>query len=154
MGEVIQLQGDQRKDVQEFLVDKKEGLELDAKTIKVTHYNGISLSVGLTLSIGPWFLDAVSRAGPASSCSGPIEALSKNTNALLLASSAVMAQAERRHGPGVGWIPFKRACTDTGDNGRWRALRGTLCVTRNVLDGWAQNSLYRVYLSITILQFK
>ena len=39
MGEVIQLQGDQRKDVQEFLVDKKEGLELDAKTIKVTYYN-------------------------------------------------------------------------------------------------------------------
>lgn len=36
MGEVIQLQGDQRKDVQEFLTDKKEGLELDAKTIKVT----------------------------------------------------------------------------------------------------------------------
>jgi hypothetical protein len=35
MGEVIQLQGDQRKDVQEFLTDKKEGLELDAKTIKV-----------------------------------------------------------------------------------------------------------------------
>ncbi len=35
MGEVIQLQGDQRKDVQEFLVDKKEGLDLDAKTIKV-----------------------------------------------------------------------------------------------------------------------
>ena len=35
MGEVIQLQGDQRKDVQEFLVDKKEGLELDLKTIKV-----------------------------------------------------------------------------------------------------------------------
>lgn len=37
MGEVIQLQGDQRKDVQEFLTDKKEGLELDAKTIKVKH---------------------------------------------------------------------------------------------------------------------
>ncbi|THX54941.1 hypothetical protein D6D06_05222 [Aureobasidium pullulans] len=35
MGEVIQLQGDQRKDVQEFLCDKKEGLGLDAKTIKV-----------------------------------------------------------------------------------------------------------------------
>jgi len=34
MGEVIQLQGDQRKDVQEFLTDKS-GLELDAKTIKV-----------------------------------------------------------------------------------------------------------------------
>ena len=38
MGEVIQLQGDQRKDVQEFLVDKKEGLELDAKTIKVDNH--------------------------------------------------------------------------------------------------------------------
>ena len=36
MGEVIQLQGDQRKDVQEFLV-AKDGLELDAKTIKVCH---------------------------------------------------------------------------------------------------------------------
>ncbi|KAG9254161.1 translation initiation factor SUI1 [Emericellopsis atlantica] len=35
MGEVIQLQGDQRKDVQEFLTDKKEGLGLDAKTIKI-----------------------------------------------------------------------------------------------------------------------
>lgn len=40
MGEVIQLQGDQRKDVQEFLVDKKEGLELDAKTIKVLYCYG------------------------------------------------------------------------------------------------------------------
>ena len=36
MGEVIQLQGDQRKDVQEFLV-AKDGLELDVKTIKVLH---------------------------------------------------------------------------------------------------------------------
>jgi len=35
MGEVIQLQGDQRKDVQDFLTDKKEGLALDTKTIKV-----------------------------------------------------------------------------------------------------------------------
>ena len=35
MGEVIQLQGDQRKDIQEFLTDKKEGLGLDGKTIKV-----------------------------------------------------------------------------------------------------------------------
>lgn len=42
MGEVIQLQGDQRKDVQEFLVDKKEGLELDAKTIKVGNLFGRS----------------------------------------------------------------------------------------------------------------
>lgn len=37
MGEVIQLQGDQRKDVQEFLTDKKEGLDLDPKTIKGMH---------------------------------------------------------------------------------------------------------------------
>ncbi|CAG5177928.1 uncharacterized protein ALTATR162_LOCUS8448 [Alternaria atra] len=35
MGEVVQLQGDQRKDVQDFLTDKKEGLGLDVKTIKV-----------------------------------------------------------------------------------------------------------------------
>ncbi|GAW26082.1 translation initiation factor SUI1 [Nemania serpens] len=35
MGEVIQLQGDQRNDVQQFLVDKVDGLELDPKTIKV-----------------------------------------------------------------------------------------------------------------------
>ncbi|RDA96182.1 hypothetical protein CP533_1637, partial [Ophiocordyceps camponoti-saundersi (nom. inval.)] len=34
MGEVIQLQGDQRKDVQHFLTDK-EGLELSPKSIKV-----------------------------------------------------------------------------------------------------------------------
>ncbi|KAH8686065.1 translation factor SUI1, partial [Tricladium varicosporioides] len=38
MGEVIQLQGDQRNDVQKFLIDKKEGLELDPKTIKVMTY--------------------------------------------------------------------------------------------------------------------
>lgn len=35
MGEVIQLQGDQRKAIQEFLVDKEDGLELDPQTIKV-----------------------------------------------------------------------------------------------------------------------
>jgi translation initiation factor 1 len=35
MGEVIQLQGDQRKEVQEFLVAKKDGLGLDPETIKV-----------------------------------------------------------------------------------------------------------------------
>lgn len=34
MGQVIQLQGDQRKDLQEFLTHK-EGLELDSKTIKL-----------------------------------------------------------------------------------------------------------------------
>jgi translation initiation factor 1 len=35
MGEVIQLQGDQRKDVEKFLVDKEDGLDIDSKTIKV-----------------------------------------------------------------------------------------------------------------------
>ena len=35
MGEVIQLQGDQRRDVKDFLCDKDDGLALDAKTIKV-----------------------------------------------------------------------------------------------------------------------
>lgn len=34
MGEVIQLQGDQRSDVEVFLA-RKDGLELDPKTIKV-----------------------------------------------------------------------------------------------------------------------
>jgi translation initiation factor 1 len=45
MGEVIQLQGDQRKDVQEFLIDKKEGLELDAKTIKVSTFSKPSIAL-------------------------------------------------------------------------------------------------------------
>ena len=58
MGEVIQLQGDQRKDVQEFLVDKKEGLELDAKTIKVLLSKCSTTSmVKLTGHAGPWILD-------------------------------------------------------------------------------------------------
>ena len=58
MGEVVQLQGDQRKDVQDFLTDKKEGLGLDAKTIKVSfsfcwvHVRPCVLMKG----IGPRFL--------------------------------------------------------------------------------------------------
>lgn len=50
MGEVIQLQGDQRKDVQEFLTDKKEGLELDAKTIKVCRCPSYLLPTITTMS--------------------------------------------------------------------------------------------------------
>jgi len=34
-GDVIQLQGDQRNAVKDFLIDKEEGLMLDSKTIKV-----------------------------------------------------------------------------------------------------------------------
>lgn len=48
MGEVIQLQGDQRKDVQEFLVDKKEGLGLDTKDIKVSSSVGCFVGCVLT----------------------------------------------------------------------------------------------------------
>ena len=81
MGEVIQLQGDQRKDVQEFLVDKKEGLELDAKTIKVSLMNtrlvhspadytarsdyfplDVYCEALLTSIIGAWLLDLQLRA--------------------------------------------------------------------------------------------
>jgi translation initiation factor 1 len=35
LGEVIQLQGDQRKVVRDFLIDKDEGLELDERDIKI-----------------------------------------------------------------------------------------------------------------------
>ncbi|RMZ77415.1 hypothetical protein DV738_g4385, partial [Chaetothyriales sp. CBS 135597] len=45
MGEVIQLQGDQRKDVQEFLV-AKDGLELDAKTIKDQYLHSLHWRCG------------------------------------------------------------------------------------------------------------
>lgn len=66
MGEVIQLQGDQRKDVQEFLVDKKEGLELDAKTIKVCAFLSIMFcEVFLPLiSLGPWVLNFTTHPCP------------------------------------------------------------------------------------------
>jgi translation initiation factor 1 len=36
MGEVIQLQGDQRNKIKEFLTDKENGLGLDEKNIKVS----------------------------------------------------------------------------------------------------------------------
>lgn len=35
LGDILQLQGDQRKHMQAFLTDKKSGLELDAQTVKV-----------------------------------------------------------------------------------------------------------------------
>ena len=59
MGEVIQLQGDQRKDVQEFLVDKKDGLELDSKTIKVTCHYQLSNNILWLTRAGPWFLSSL-----------------------------------------------------------------------------------------------
>ena len=57
---MIQLQGDQRKDVQEFLVDKKEGLELDAKTIKVCPpFSYAHTGFALIDLAGPWLLDLI-----------------------------------------------------------------------------------------------
>lgn len=35
LGEVLQLQGDQRRAIHDFLIDKTEGLEMDAKLVKV-----------------------------------------------------------------------------------------------------------------------
>ncbi|KAL8741806.1 MAG: hypothetical protein Q9190_005628 [Brigantiaea leucoxantha] len=49
LGEVIQLQGDQRKDVQEFLVDKKDGLDLDPKAIKVREFGSLGFNALLKL---------------------------------------------------------------------------------------------------------
>ena len=58
MGEVIQLQGDQRKDVQEFLVDKKEGLGLDTKTIKVFRPSIHHIQSNVDIHAGSWLLSA------------------------------------------------------------------------------------------------
>jgi translation initiation factor 1 len=52
-GDVIQLQGDQRNAVKEFLVDKEKGLEIDPKTIKVSALS--THNTFLTL-LGPWLL--------------------------------------------------------------------------------------------------
>lgn len=71
MGEVIQLQGDQRKDVQEFLVDKKEGLELDAKTIKVLLFPAC-IESKLTFS-GPWVLKSRAVSFRSFSTDRPLE---------------------------------------------------------------------------------
>jgi translation initiation factor 1 len=38
-GDVIQLQGDQRNAIKDFLIDKDKGLDIDAKTIKVSLYH-------------------------------------------------------------------------------------------------------------------
>ncbi|KAK1451197.1 translation initiation factor SUI1 [Colletotrichum cuscutae] len=36
LGEVLQLQGDQRKAIHDFLIDKQEGLEMDSKVRQIT----------------------------------------------------------------------------------------------------------------------
>jgi translation initiation factor 1 len=54
-GDVIQLQGDQRNAVKEFLVDKEKGLEIDPKTIKVCFLLTISL-IEINRYPGPWLL--------------------------------------------------------------------------------------------------
>ena len=71
---MIQLQGDQRKDVQEFLTDKKEGLALDAKTIKVRPLRLVlpllPSDMILTFPAGPRFLSALQFAPPAAATEG------------------------------------------------------------------------------------
>jgi translation initiation factor SUI1 len=52
-GDVIQLQGDQRNAVKDFLVDKEKGLEIDSKTIKASL--GRFGFTRLTWA-GPWLL--------------------------------------------------------------------------------------------------
>jgi hypothetical protein len=73
MGEVIQLQGDQRKDVQEFLVDKKEGLELDAKTIKVCPSPSFVLVAMMLTFPGPWVLKSRAVSFRSFSTDRPLE---------------------------------------------------------------------------------
>lgn len=74
MGEVIQLQGDQRKDVQEFLVDKKEGLELDAKTIKVFLSSCVCVCIEFKLTFpGPWVLKSRAVSFRSFSTDQPLE---------------------------------------------------------------------------------
>ncbi len=74
MGEVIQLQGDQRKHMQEFLVDKEDGLELDPKTIKVcisTWPRGLACDTSAdipSLTAGPRLLRASSWSCPSYPC--------------------------------------------------------------------------------------
>jgi hypothetical protein len=59
-GGVIQLQGDQRNVVKDFLVDKEKGLEIDPKTIKVSNSLGFpTCPAVLMLAVtGPWLLIA------------------------------------------------------------------------------------------------
>jgi hypothetical protein len=53
-GDVIQLQGDQRNAVKDFLVDKEKGLEIDSKTIKASAASAAGPDP-LTAP-GPWLL--------------------------------------------------------------------------------------------------
>lgn len=63
MGEVIQLQGDQRNEVVGFMADKKEGLALDGKIIKVSLLCARLLQMlGSHMVSGPRLLDATNDA--------------------------------------------------------------------------------------------
>ena len=97
MGEVIQLQGDQRKDVQEFLVDKKEGLELDAKTIKVVIPTcSVTPVAKLTLRVGPWVLDLTNNAPEAIPLQWTDRSSFCQPNSLLLLTSSAGAACVKR----------------------------------------------------------
>lgn len=88
MGEVIQLQGDQRKDVQEFLV-AKDGLELDAKTIKVRKGNAMLFCVCIMTTLpGPRLLSCTK---PVPRCS---EGMSNSNSHINITSLRIRLQAQ------------------------------------------------------------
>jgi hypothetical protein len=68
-GDVIQLQGDQRNAIKDFLVDKN-GLDIDAKTIKVSSRYSASQVASANSKTGPWLLIANATAPPATPARG------------------------------------------------------------------------------------
>jgi hypothetical protein len=90
-GEVIQLQGDQRNAIKDFLVDKEKGLDIDAKTIKVRSLQSVyrSLWTNCYSFAGPWLLSAKCYAPPATPARGKHPTLAENSHS-----------PSRRDGPG------------------------------------------------------
>jgi hypothetical protein len=127
---VIQLQGDQRKDVQEFLVDKKEGLELDAKTIKVSCSWPLRSQTRAFLI----FIRSMGSSRPEpcpalvkSESSEDDRSLSVTEDGLIqLASCPFLCLSDW-----LGWISETGALVDTHVHHRWLAL--ARCFLRGVL---------------------
>jgi hypothetical protein len=69
-GDVIQLQGDQRNSIKDFLIDKEKGLDIDAKTIKVSPYSDNTTETKANSCTGPWLLIASPTAPPATPARG------------------------------------------------------------------------------------
>jgi hypothetical protein len=101
MGEVVQLQGDQRKDVQDFLTDKKEGLGLDAKTIKVSqNTKSDRANQELTCDIGPRFLSCDCETARLERL--PRSCLQRSCFHEAHSTTAVISRMRGRSGAGVG----------------------------------------------------